>query len=117
MKEILSRLCRMPGVNGVMMVSGDGLVIAAETGLGGRAAEETTAAVLSGLCRAVSLALGRLGRGELKSLVLSGAGGRTAVTRAGSAYLVALLDNEVNLGMVQLEIGAAANEAARNISL
>lgn len=117
MKEILSRLCRMPGVSGVLMVSADGLLIASESGLGGKAAEETASAMVGNLCRSVSAALEKLGRGQLKNVCVSGAGGRVMVARAGGAYLAAILDGEVNLGMLQLEVGAAANEAARNISL
>jgi predicted regulator of Ras-like GTPase activity (Roadblock/LC7/MglB family) len=116
-KEILSRLCRIPGVEGVLMVSSDGLLIAAQTGLGGKAADETASAMVGNLCRSVSVALQKLGRGELKNVCVSGAGGRIAVARAGTAYLAAILDGEINLGLLQLEVGAAANEAARNISL
>jgi len=116
-KEILSKLCRLPGVTGALAVSGDGLLIAAETGLGDRAAEETASAVVGNLGRGVAGALKRLGRGELKCLMLSGAGGRAALTRAGSAYLVTLTESEANLGLIQLELGAAASEAARKIPL
>jgi predicted regulator of Ras-like GTPase activity (Roadblock/LC7/MglB family) len=116
-KQILARLCRLPGVTGALMVSSDGLLIAAETGLGNRAAEEAACAVVGNLGRTVGTTLQRLGRGELKNLTLSGGGGRAAVARAGSAYVVALLESETNLGLIQLELGAAANEAARNISL
>lgn len=117
MKEILSRLCRLPGVAGALMVSADGLLIAAETGLGDRAAEEAASAVVGNLGRTAASTVERLGSGELKSVLLSGAGGRAALARAGAAYLAALLESEANLGLIQLELGGAANEAARNISL
>jgi uncharacterized protein len=116
-KEILGRLCRVQGVTGAMVVSSDGLVIAAETGLGGRAAEETAAAVVGNLGRAVKPALERLGRGEFKHLVVSGAGGRVVMIGSGPGFLVALLDSGANLGLVQLELGAAAAEAGREIRL
>lgn len=117
MKEILSRLCRLPGVAGALMVSADGLIIAAETSLGERAAEEAASAVVGNLGRTAASTLERLGRGELKNVVLSGVGGRVALARAGEAYVAVLLESGANLGLIQLELGAAANEAARKISL
>ncbi len=117
MKEILSRLCRIPGVTGVLMVSPDGLLVAAETSMAGRAAEEAASAVVGNLGKAVTSTLERLGRGKIKNLTISGAGGRAAIARAGESFVVALLESESNLGLIQLELGAAANEAARNISL
>jgi predicted regulator of Ras-like GTPase activity (Roadblock/LC7/MglB family) len=116
-KEILARLCRLPGVRGALIVSGDGLLVAAETGLGDRAGEEAASAVIGSLCKAVSTTLERLERKELKALMISGDGARAAVATAGNAYLVALLESETNLGLIQLELGAAANEASRSISL
>jgi predicted regulator of Ras-like GTPase activity (Roadblock/LC7/MglB family) len=117
LKEIIARLRRIPGVTGVMMVSADGLLIASETSLGNRAGEEAAAAIVGNMARTVSSTLDRLDRGGVKNLTLSGAGGRAAVARAGEAYVVALLQSECNLGLIQLELGAAANEASRNISL
>ena len=117
MKEILSRLCRLPGVTGALLFSGEGLLIAAETGLGDRSAEEAASAMVGNLGKSAAGALERLGRGEFKHLVVSGLGGRAALARAGSSCLVALLEGEANLGLIQLELGAAANEAARKISL
>jgi predicted regulator of Ras-like GTPase activity (Roadblock/LC7/MglB family) len=116
-KEIVARLCRVPGVTGAMVISPDGLLIAAETGLGGRAAEETAAAVVANLGRSVGAVLGRLGRGAVKHLVVSGAGGRAVLVAAGPGYLAALLAPDANLGLVQLELGAAAVEAGRDIKL
>lgn len=114
MKQLLAKLCRVPGVTGAMAVSADGLLIAAETGLGGRAAEETAAAVAGNLGRSVGAALERLGRGAWKHLVVAGAGGRAVLVAAGPGYLVALLAPDANLGLVQLELGAAAAEADRD---
>ena len=114
--ELLSRLRRVPGVAGAMMVTAEGFLVAAETGLGGRSAEETAAAVVANLGKGVGGALQRLGRGELKHLAVSGAGGRLVLVRAGSGYLAALLDNEANLGLAQLELAGAAVEAARKMT-
>ncbi len=100
-----------------MMVSSDGLLIAAETNMTDRAGEEAAAAVVGNMARTVISTLDRLERGQVKNLTLSGAGGRAAVAWAGEAYIVAFLASESNLGLIQLELGAAANEAARNISL
>ena len=113
MKEILKGLCRVPGVSGAMAVSGDGLLMAAQTGLGSREAEETAAAVAGRLGRSAGAALGRIGWGELKLLVVSGVGGRAALVNAGPGYLVALLTADANLGLAQLELGASAVEAGR----
>jgi predicted regulator of Ras-like GTPase activity (Roadblock/LC7/MglB family) len=99
------------------MVSPDGLLIAAETSLGERSAEESASAVIGNLGRAVTGTLERLGRGPMKNLTITGRSGRAAIARAGEAYVVALLQSDSNLGLIQLELGAAANEAAREISL
>ena len=117
MKEILSRLCQVPGINGALAVSAEGLLIAAQTGLGDRSAEETAAAVIGNLGRSVSVALERLGRGSFKHLVVSGAGGRAALVASGPGYLVALLAPDANLGLARLELGQAAIETARKMTL
>lgn len=117
MKEILARLRRIPGVNGAMMVSADGLLVASETRLGGKESEEAAAAVAGNLARGARAAIERLGRGNVKHLTISGPGGRAVLVASGSGYLVALVDSDVNLGLIQLEISAAAVEAARKMIL
>ena len=117
MKDILDRLCRVPGVTGVIAVSEDGLVIAAQTGLGDRAAEEAAAAVLGNLGRALEGAAERLGRGAFRQLVVSGAGGRAVMVPSGPGFLVAILDPGANLGLIHLELGTAAAEAGRGMRL
>jgi predicted regulator of Ras-like GTPase activity (Roadblock/LC7/MglB family) len=116
-KEILERFCRVPGVTGAMAVSPDGLIIAAQTALGDRGAEETAAAVAGNLGRTAGPLLERLGRGSFKHLVISGAGGRAVMVGSGPGFLAALLDLGANLGLVQLELGAAAAEAGREMRL
>lgn len=116
MNEILKRLRRLPGITGAILAGDDGMLIAAETGLGGRQSEETAAAVVGTLGRSVREALGRLGRGELKGAVLSGPGGRAALVAAGPGYLLATLAPDTNLGLARLELAASAAEAARKIA-
>jgi predicted regulator of Ras-like GTPase activity (Roadblock/LC7/MglB family) len=116
-KDILARLCRVPGISGTMMVSADGLLVASQTSLGGRESEEAAAAVAGNLARGARTAIERLGRGELKHLTVSGPGGRAVLVASGSGYLVALVGSEANLGLVQLEIAAAAVEASRKMIL
>ena len=117
MKEILAGLCRVPGVSGAMAVSSDGLLIASQTELGGKDAEEAAAAVAGNLGKVVGPVLQKLGRGELKHVVVSGAGGRVLLVGSGPGCLVALLEPDANLGLVQLELGAAAVEAGREMRL
>jgi predicted regulator of Ras-like GTPase activity (Roadblock/LC7/MglB family) len=116
-KEALAKVCRLPGVTGALLVSGEGLLIAGNSSLGSSEAEESAAAVVGNLGRSVASTLERLGRGDLKMLLVSGASGRAAAAMSGENLLVALLQSEANLGLIQLELGAAANEAARNVSL
>ena len=117
MKDIRARLVQLPGVNGALLVSDDGLLIAAHSKLGGKEAEETVSALAGRLGRSAASAVEKLQLGRLKTVMLSGIGGRTMLTRAGSAFLVALVDSDCNIGLIQLELGGAANEAARSISL
>ncbi|HOX05571.1 MAG TPA: roadblock/LC7 domain-containing protein [Planctomycetota bacterium] len=117
MKQILERLCAVPGVSGAMAVSPDGFIIAARTALGGAPAEETAAAVLGNLGRSLGQAAAKLGRGAVKHLVVSGAGGRAVLAPAGPGFLVATVDTAANLGLVHLELAAAAAEAGREMRL
>ena len=117
MKEIISKLSRVAGVNGVLVVSDDGLLIAAESNLGGRATEETVSALVGKLGRTIATSLERLGRGEIKTVMVSAMGGRALLTCAGSAYVIALVASDANLGLIQLELGTAASEAVRSIPL
>ncbi|MHC4916604.1 MAG: roadblock/LC7 domain-containing protein, partial [Planctomycetota bacterium] len=54
MKDVLANVCRLPGVTGALLVSGDGLLITANSGLGAREAEEAAAAVVANLGKSVA---------------------------------------------------------------
>ena len=102
MYEILSKLNKVEGVNGSLIMGKDGLVVAAD--LGTDADENAVAAVSSQIMASLTGALRRMRMGSFKRFVVTGRDGKIALMDAGNVVVVALIDLDVNMGLVGVEL-------------
>ncbi len=102
-------------INGVALVSLDGLIMAASLPADVDQARvgAVTAAILNLSARSIS----QLKRGGLRQTTLQGDDGYVIITNAGpNAVLVGLTGKDVNLGMAFLEIRDCADEVAKTLA-
>ena len=98
-------------IQGVAVISMDGLVISAE--LPGKMDQARVGAVAAGILSLSGRSVGQLGRGELQQTLIQGSDGNVIITYAGkNAVFVALTGANVNLGMAFLE----AREGAQRVT-
>ena len=98
-------------VQGVAVISMDGLVISAE--LPGKMEQARVGAIAAGVLSLSGRSVSQLARGELMQTLIQGTEGNVIITYAGkNAVFVALTGANVNLGMAFLE----AREGAHNVA-
>lgn len=106
MQRILEELNRGVGVEGSLIVSREGLLVAANLREG--VPKDRLAGVAGDLIQASREALKSLPLGEFRRLVVSAEGGRILVSDAEVANLVVFTRPEANLGLTLIEVGNAA---------
>jgi predicted regulator of Ras-like GTPase activity (Roadblock/LC7/MglB family) len=106
MLEILNELNGHPGVEGCLVVTPDGMVVAAAFGNG--LDEETTAALVSGLVAELARLLKIATSAPLERLVLTATRGKIVIENLANAYLVTVTNQFINLDHTLLEIRSAA---------
>ena len=107
MHRILKQLNREVGVKGSMVVSPDGLEIAAE--LGEELDKEIVAAMASNTINSVKRSLGLFGCTKFDHLILTSAHGRIVFVDIELACLLVVTDKNLNIDLTLLEIDGAAH--------
>lgn len=110
MQTILAQLNKTAGVRGSMVLTRDGIVAASDLAV--EADEGGIGAVTSSILTALEGALKRIRMGTLMRFTITGSEGKVAVVDSGHAILLVLLNRDVNMGLVNLEIKAAATAVA-----
>jgi predicted regulator of Ras-like GTPase activity (Roadblock/LC7/MglB family) len=105
-KEILGKLNKTSGVRGSMIVNRDGIVVASDFSVD--VDEQGMGAVTSSILAALEGALKRINMGKFSRFIITGSENKVAVVDAGQAILLILLQQEVNMGMVNVDIKEAA---------
>ena len=106
MKETLKEMNSVAGIKGCMVVTLDGMVVAAE--LGGGLDEETVAAVSSRFLMAAQEHATAIGLKGFSRVVLEGTHGKIVLVPAGKAFLVVIADMKLDLDASFIEILSAA---------
>jgi predicted regulator of Ras-like GTPase activity (Roadblock/LC7/MglB family) len=106
MKEILTKLNKVNGVMGSMIMNRDGIVVASDFSVDIQ--EKSVGAVASSILSALEGALKRIDMGKFRRFLVTGSEGKIAMVHAGSAILLVMLNAEVNMGMLNVEIKEAA---------
>jgi predicted regulator of Ras-like GTPase activity (Roadblock/LC7/MglB family) len=105
-RNILKRLNDVPGVKGSLVVTKDGMVIASHVTR--NLDEELVAAMAAGVILSTRRALEKYGQRHFVRFTLVASHGKLILTDAGPAFLVVVMDRNVELGPVEIEIESAA---------
>jgi len=105
-RRILKQLNDVAGVKGSLVVTHDGIVVAAHLSRALR--EDTVAAVAAGVIASTRRALGQSGLDGFARLTLVASHGKMVFTDTGPAYLVVVTDRNLELAPVDIEIESAA---------
>ena len=106
MRRILKDLNCVPGIRGSMIVSHDGMVIAAS--LARPVDQDRVAAMASTMILMTRRALERNGLHSFSRLTMTASHGNMVFADTGIAYLVVMLERNLELGPTDIEIESAA---------
>ena len=108
MKDVLLNLNKEVGVKGSMVVTRDGVVVAAEVHppLNG----EIVAAIASNSIQRVNASLHELGATNFSRYLFNSTYGKMIFTETGDAYLVVVLDKHINIDFTMLAVASAARK-------
>ena len=115
MRKILARLTKVRGVRGTLLLSPDGLVIAAD--LREEISAETVGALTSEVLLNLRNAGERLKLGRTRRFTFTGADGSCAAIPIGETLLVVLVEPEANQALVWVELVNAAPEIEAKMKL
>ena len=106
MIEILKRLNHGVGVRGSMIVTQEGIVVAAD--LQGELDEDRVAAMASSVIAETQRCFTKLDLGSFNEFILTANHGKMVFHDIGTAFLVVLTDKGINLDHTLIEIRGAA---------
>jgi predicted regulator of Ras-like GTPase activity (Roadblock/LC7/MglB family) len=102
MYSVLSELNKTSGIKGSMLVGSDGIIIAAD--LESQYEDETVGAMSASIVSSVTKAMERLKGETLSQITVEAENGKLFFADAGVGILTVIADNEVNIGLVRLEM-------------
>ena len=105
MRNILKGLADVPGVRGSMVVTQDGMVV--DSLLGRSLQQDVVGAMAASLILGTKKALEKSGRPGFESLTVVSTHGKMIVADTGSAFLVVVLDRNIDVAHAELEIRSA----------
>ena len=108
MKEVLLNLNKEVGVKGSMIVTRDGVVVAAE--ILPPLNSEMVAAIASNSIQRVNASLRDLGANKFSRYLFNSTYGKMIFTETGDAYLVVVLDKHINIDFTMLAVASAARK-------
>ena len=112
MYEVLNELNKTSGITGSMVVGNDGIVIAAD--LDERFEGETIGALAASISSNIQKSLERLESTPLKQVTIEADEGKLFFTDAGLGILVVTTEQNVNIGLIRLEIKNAISRLKVN---
>ena len=112
MYEVLNELNKTSGITGSMVVGNDGIVIAAD--LDERFEGETIGALAASISSNIQKSLERLESTPLKQVTIEADEGKLFFTDAGFGILVVTTEQNVNIGLIRLEIKNAISRLKVN---
>jgi len=107
MYQVLADLNRTSGIAGSMIVGEDGIIIAADMDTAD--SDETVGALAASITASVKKSLERLEHNNLSQVSIEADGGNLFLTVAKPGILVVKTEENVNIGLVRLEIRNALN--------
>jgi len=107
--SLLKEMQKIGDINGSIVVSRDGLVIASNMT---EIDPDTFAAMSAAMQGAAETAASELKQGEVDQIIIETRKGKIISTGAGRAILVILTSRSINLGLALLEMGKTAEKIA-----
>ena len=108
MRDVLLSLNKEVGVKGSMIVTRDGVVVAAE--ILPPLVGDTVAAIASNSIQRVNTGLRNLGANNFSRYLFNSTYGKMIFTETGDAYLVVVLDKHINVDFTMLSVTSAARK-------
>lgn len=108
MYEVLSDLNKTTGVTGSMVVGNDGIVIAAD--LDGGYEDDTIGALAASISANIQKSLDRLETHPLRQVTIEAENAKLFFADAGLGILVVTTEQEVNIGLIRLEMKNAISK-------
>ena len=108
MRSVLKALADVPGVRGSMVVTSDGMVV--DSLLGRNLQVEVVGAMAASLILGTKRALDKAHQPSFESFSVVSTHGKMIVADTGSAFLVVVLDRNIDLGHAELEIRSAVRK-------
>jgi uncharacterized protein len=102
MYQVLADLNRTSGITGSMVVGEDGIIIAADMDTADQ--DEAVGALAASITSSVKKSLKRLKQEDLGQIMVEAEGGNLFLTSTRPGILVVKTEDEVNIGLVRLEI-------------
>ena len=107
MYQVLADLNRTSGVTGSMVVGEDGIIIAADMDTVDK--DEAVGALAASITASVKKSLERLKQNDLAQVTIESEGGNLFLTASKPGILVVKTEEDVNIGLIRLEIRNALN--------
>ncbi len=107
MKEVLEQLNTEVGVKGSILLTLDGLVMAAE--ISGTLDHDTVAANASSTLMAIRKALQAVGIDGFHRFICNSRFGKMVFVETGGMFLVVVLDKSINLDYTMMSVSSAAH--------
>jgi predicted regulator of Ras-like GTPase activity (Roadblock/LC7/MglB family) len=108
MKQILEELNAEVGVKGSIVLTNDGLVMAAQ--IGGTLDHDTVAANASTTLLEIRKALRAVGIDGFSKFICNSRFGKMVFVETGEMYLVVVLDKSINLDYTLMSVASAARK-------
>ena len=108
MYQVLEELNRTSGITGSMIVGNDGIVIAAD--LDASFEEEAVGALAASITGNIQKSLDRLDQKSLSQVTIEAETGKLFFTGNDIGILVVTAQNDVNIGLIRLEIKNAVKK-------
>jgi uncharacterized protein len=115
MREILDGLNEVVGVRGSMVVTHDGMVVAAK--LSGDLEQDLLAAIATTVIRKTLQALNTADFGAFSRYDLQASHGRMIFVDTGIAHLVVVTERNIDIGPASLEIESAARRIRQVVQI
>jgi len=110
MYQVLADLNRTSGIIGSMLVDSDGIVIASD--LESADQDEAVGALAASITASVRKSLKRLEHHDLDQIMIEADGGNLFLAASKPGILVVKTEEDVNIGLVRLEIKHAVDNLA-----
>jgi len=107
-RKVLKSLADVPGVRGSLVVTPDGMVV--DSLLGRNMRVEVVGAMAATAIIGTRRATDKAGLGGFESFSLVSTHGKMIVADTGAAFLVVVLDKNIDLGHAELEIRSAVRK-------